>query len=89
MLAVGPARPGVCQSGSGQCLVLVGDFNVTFEDRDSYDPEGLRGTVHHKFSVINAAPLHLRAAGRVFFNSAAQPTQTTQEQRHRCGCSNQ
>lgn len=28
-------------------LVLVGDFNVAPEDRDSYDPEGLRGTIHH------------------------------------------
>ena len=28
-------------------LVLVGDFNVAPEDRDSYDPEGLRDTIHH------------------------------------------
>ena len=28
-------------------LVLVGDFNVAPEDRDSYDPEGLRGSIHH------------------------------------------
>ncbi|RYZ05934.1 MAG: exodeoxyribonuclease III [Comamonadaceae bacterium] len=28
-------------------LVLVGDFNITPEDRDSYDPEGLRETIHH------------------------------------------
>ncbi|WP_027996059.1 exodeoxyribonuclease III [Simplicispira psychrophila] len=28
-------------------LVLVGDFNVTPEDRDSFDPDGLRGTIHH------------------------------------------
>ncbi|MES2185801.1 MAG: exodeoxyribonuclease III [Pseudomonadota bacterium] len=28
-------------------LVLLGDFNVTPEDRDSYDPEGLRETIHH------------------------------------------
>jgi len=28
-------------------LVLVGDFNVTADDRDSYDPEGLRETIHH------------------------------------------
>ena len=27
--------------------MLVGDFNVAPEDRDSYDPEGLRGTIHH------------------------------------------
>lgn len=28
-------------------LVLMGDFNVAPEDRDSCDPEGLRGTIHH------------------------------------------
>ncbi|MFT3814792.1 MAG: exodeoxyribonuclease III [Acidovorax sp.] len=28
-------------------LVLVGDFNIAPEDRDSYDPEGLRETIHH------------------------------------------
>ncbi len=28
-------------------LVLVGDFNVAPEDRDSFDPVGLKGTIHH------------------------------------------
>ena len=28
-------------------LVLLGDFNITVDDRDSYDPEGLRETIHH------------------------------------------
>lgn len=28
-------------------LVLLGDFNITPEDRDSHDPEGLRDTIHH------------------------------------------
>jgi len=28
-------------------LVLVGDFNITVDDRDTYDPEGLRETIHH------------------------------------------
>ncbi|MEO5670077.1 MAG: exodeoxyribonuclease III [Ramlibacter sp.] len=28
-------------------LCLVGDFNIVSEDRDSYDPEGLRETIHH------------------------------------------
>ena len=28
-------------------LVLLGDFNIVPEDRDSYDPEGLRETIHH------------------------------------------
>ncbi|HWP13632.1 MAG TPA: exodeoxyribonuclease III, partial [Ramlibacter sp.] len=28
-------------------LMLVGDFNIAPEDRDSFDPEGLRETIHH------------------------------------------
>ncbi|GAP36981.1 exodeoxyribonuclease III [Piscinibacter sakaiensis] len=28
-------------------LLLMGDFNVAPEDRDSFDPEGLRDTIHH------------------------------------------
>jgi exodeoxyribonuclease-3 len=28
-------------------LVLLGDFNIAPEDRDSYDPAGLRETIHH------------------------------------------
>ena len=28
-------------------LILLGDFNITADDRDSYDPEGLRETIHH------------------------------------------
>jgi exodeoxyribonuclease-3 len=28
-------------------LVLVGDFNITFDDKDTHDPEGLRETIHH------------------------------------------
>lgn len=28
-------------------LVLMGDFNVAPEDRDSFDPVGLAGTIHH------------------------------------------
>jgi exodeoxyribonuclease-3 len=28
-------------------LVLVGDFNITLDDRDSWDPVGLRETIHH------------------------------------------
>ncbi len=28
-------------------LVLLGDFNITPEDRDSYDPVGLKDTIHH------------------------------------------
>ena len=28
-------------------LALVGDFNITFDDRDTHDPIGLKGTIHH------------------------------------------
>ena len=28
-------------------LMLLGDFNIVPEDRDSFDPEGLRETIHH------------------------------------------
>ena len=28
-------------------LVLLGDFNVTPDDRDTWDPDGLRGNIHH------------------------------------------
>jgi exodeoxyribonuclease-3 len=28
-------------------VMLVGDFNIAPEDRDSFDPEGLRETIHH------------------------------------------
>ena len=28
-------------------LILLGDFNITADDRDSHDPEGLQDTIHH------------------------------------------
>jgi exodeoxyribonuclease III len=28
-------------------MVVMGDFNITFDDADSYDPDGLRETIHH------------------------------------------
>ena len=28
-------------------LVVLGDFNITVDDRDTYDAEGLRETIHH------------------------------------------
>jgi len=28
-------------------LVLLGDFNITVDDRDTYDPVGLADTIHH------------------------------------------
>jgi exodeoxyribonuclease-3 len=30
-----------------QPLVLVGDFNITADDRDTHDPQGLKETIHH------------------------------------------
>ena len=27
--------------------MLLGDFNITADDRDTHDPEGLRETIHH------------------------------------------
>ncbi len=43
-------------------LVLLGDFNIAPEDRDSYDPEGLRETIHHT-SEERAAFRELLALG--------------------------
>jgi exodeoxyribonuclease-3 len=45
-------------------LVLMGDFNIAPEDRDSYYPEGLRETIHHtteereQFRALLALGLH-------------------------------
>lgn len=34
-------------------LVLLGDFNITADDQDSYDPDGLRETIHHTIEERN------------------------------------
>ena len=45
-------------------LVLLGDFNITADDRDSFDPVGLRETIHHtteerqQFQALLALGLH-------------------------------
>ena len=45
-------------------LVLVGDFNITADDRDTWDPDGLRETIHHtteernEFKALLALGLH-------------------------------
>jgi exodeoxyribonuclease III len=45
-------------------LMLVGDFNITLDDRDTHDPEGLRETIHHTeaerdhFKALLALGLH-------------------------------
>lgn len=45
-------------------LVLVGDFNITADDRDTWDPEGLREAIHHTtaerdhFKALLALGLH-------------------------------
>lgn len=36
-----------CEVAQHPLLALVGDFNVAPEDRDSFDPVGLAGTIHH------------------------------------------
>ncbi|MDP3755143.1 exodeoxyribonuclease III, partial [Polaromonas sp.] len=38
-------------------LVVVGDFNITMDDRDTWDAEGLRETIHH----TNEEREHLKA----------------------------
>jgi exodeoxyribonuclease III len=51
-------------------LVLVGDFNVTTDDADTYDPEGLRGTIHHtdeeRAHLQNLLTIGLTDAFRLF-----------------------
>jgi exodeoxyribonuclease III len=45
-------------------LVLCGDFNITFDDRDTHDPEGLKESIHHteaerdQFKALLALGLH-------------------------------
>jgi exodeoxyribonuclease-3 len=45
-------------------LVLLGDFNITFDDRDTCDAEGLKDTIHHTeeeryhFSALLGLGLH-------------------------------
>ncbi|MBH2020362.1 MAG: exodeoxyribonuclease III [Burkholderiales bacterium] len=47
-------------------LVLLGDFNITADDRDSYDPEGLRETIHH----TSEERLHFQALIKLGLNDA-------------------
>ena len=51
-------------------LVLVGDFNVTTDDADTYDPEGLRETIHHtteeRTHLQNLFTIGLHDAFRLF-----------------------
>ena len=51
-------------------LVLVGDFNVTTDDADTYDPEGLRETIHHtteeRTHLQNLFSIGLHDAFRLF-----------------------
>jgi exodeoxyribonuclease-3 len=50
--------------GTHARLVLLGDYNIAPEDRDSHDPEGLRETIHHttaerdQFQALLALGLH-------------------------------
>ena len=45
-------------------LLLLGDFNIVPEDRDSFDPVGLRGTIHHS-TLEREQLLQLLALGLV------------------------
>lgn len=47
-----------------QHVVLMGDFNITAQDQDSWDPDGLRETIHHS-SIERAAFQQLIDAGLV------------------------
>jgi exodeoxyribonuclease III len=51
-------------------LVLLGDFNIAPEDRDSFDPEGLRETIHHTIQerahFVNLLELGLCDSFRLF-----------------------
>ena len=51
-------------------LVLTGDFNITADDRDTWDPEGLRETIHHtteeRQHLQNLLALGLHDAFRMF-----------------------
>jgi exodeoxyribonuclease III len=38
-------------------VIVMGDFNITFDDADSWDPEGLHETIHHTTEERN----HLKA----------------------------
>lgn len=47
-------------------LVLMGDFNITFDDRDVWDPEGLRGAIH----CTDEERAHLQALLRLGLHDA-------------------
>ncbi|MBC7445501.1 MAG: exodeoxyribonuclease III [Polaromonas sp.] len=47
-------------------LVLLGDFNITADDRDTFDPEGLRETIHH----TSEERLHFQALVKLGLNDA-------------------
>ena len=43
--------------------MLLGDFNIAPEDRDSFDPEGLRDTIHHTTRGARPLPRSCSALG--------------------------
>ncbi len=47
-------------------VVVMGDFNITFDDGDSWDPEGLCETIHHTLEERN----HLKALLALGFHDA-------------------
>ncbi len=60
-------------SDQAQGFALLGDFNVTADDRDTCDPQGMQDTIHHSRQE-RAALQNLRAAGLVdSFRQFEQP----------------
>jgi exodeoxyribonuclease III len=47
-------------------VIVMGDFNITFDDADSWDPEGLQETIHHTTDERN----HLKALLGLGFTDA-------------------
>ncbi|THU02072.1 exodeoxyribonuclease III [Lampropedia puyangensis] len=50
------------QLAQHQHVVLMGDFNITASDQDSWDPNGLKETIHHT-TIERQALLRLLALG--------------------------
>ena len=54
-------------------LVLMGDYNITFDDADVWDPEGLRGSIH----CTDEERAHLNWACTMPCACLTNPTKTT------------
>jgi exodeoxyribonuclease-3 len=54
-------------------LVLLGDFNIVLEDRDSFDPVGLKETIHHTTEERNHFKALLELGLKDSFRMFEQP----------------